>query len=379
MIYRGVDLEKISAISFLELRDYLKSNNWSVTQISGTSLYLFKKGTSEIIFSSEIDLVDKARRIADALLEIQSVEDKEVRQIIKNISHNTVDVIRFRLGGPIAEDGTIPMDFGIDLFNGGKKALLASACLAADPQKYHARLQRGDAEGFINSCRIGQTEYGSFVTTFLCPTVVDTEDANNEGFGRKATSTLIKSLSNVVSSIDNDQVDSLLNEVTPLISGNICEAILQMMPSERGSSFLEVSASWSPKIAAPNIVSRVSFTSSYYERIESIARNLRPQHSPLSANIIARVDGLNGKPDADGKVRGEVVLVFVDESGELIKAKVDLNSDDYQKAWKAHGSNIHLSFKGILHKGSGRKLSQIKDATDVDVLDTNSSVLRNPV
>src|SRR5205807_5516419 len=50
-----------------------------------------------------------------------------------------------------------------------RKALLAASCSAVQPQTFHPRLSRTEAEQLLQACRLGQTERGSFTAVIACP------------------------------------------------------------------------------------------------------------------------------------------------------------------------------------------------------------------
>ena len=52
---------------------------------------------------------------------------------------------------------------------GARKALLASACSVIQPQPFHPRLSRAEAEQLVRSSTLGQTERGSFTAVISCP------------------------------------------------------------------------------------------------------------------------------------------------------------------------------------------------------------------
>ena len=51
-------------------------------------------------------------------------------------------------------------------------------------------------------------------------------------------------------------------------------------------------------------------------------------------------------------MQGEIILAFISEDDELLKAKVSLNSKDYTKACDAHKETKYVQLDGILHRSS---------------------------
>jgi hypothetical protein len=161
----------------------------------------------------------------------------------------------------------------------------------------------------------------------------------------------MKSLSRITRAIDSDKTASLLVEETgqPVLSANLCEAMLAMQPiGER--SRLAIQTSWSNAFAPPaesETPSVVLLRSDVFREIEMIARELRPSNEPKISHFVGLVDSLLGDPDPDGRVQGDVILMLFDVEG-TIKARATLGADDYQIAWQAHGAARYVAFSGML-------------------------------
>jgi hypothetical protein len=159
------------------------------------------------------------------------------------------------------------------------------------PQKFHSRMRRTEAEQLINACRLGQTEEGSFVTAFICPlNAVPSEplpplvssNASPDSFTRKVTQTLMRSLSQVVEAVKSDQVETLISpqQGQIVISANLCEALLKLQPAAQ-ESLVSVYATWARTAPPPlNTPNKVRFSKEYFPIIEDVARRLRPAQRP---------------------------------------------------------------------------------------------------
>jgi hypothetical protein len=208
------------------------------------------------------------------------------------------DLVRFRVDEPEAERGSIPLLQGVSLVGAAKNALLSAACSVVQPQRL-----------------------------------------------------LMDSLGRISKAIDADATESLFvhDPAQPVISANLCEAILAMEPvGER--SRLSVETSWSRAYAPPPesaTPSRVSLRNDVFREIEIVARQLRPSNEPKIAQFIGLVDSLLGDPDAERRVSGDVILMLFDSEG-TIKARATLGPDDYKVAWRAHGEARFVSLSGML-------------------------------
>jgi hypothetical protein len=151
--------------------------------------------------------------------------------------------------------------------------LRASACSVIQPQAFHPRLSRVEADQLVKACRMAQTERGSFIVKVACPLdVVGPESTPTplfdlidepepepikyvamEPFTRQVTRLLMRSFNRITHAIDSDKTASLLLDEPgqPVLSANLCEALLAMQPTGDRSR-LAVQSTWSSSIPPPN-------------------------------------------------------------------------------------------------------------------------------
>jgi hypothetical protein len=86
-----------------------------------------------------------------------------------------------------------------------------------------------------------------------------------------------------------------------------------------------------------------------------------PETKEHTGTFIASVESLNGNEGDDGRRYGEVILaLFIDN--ESVSARVNLDLDNYEIAYKAHGSEGGLiKVKGKLRSGKRvRNLDEVE-------------------
>ena len=231
------------------------------------------------------------------------------------------------------------------------------------------------ASQLLERCRLGQTERGSFVATILCP-LDEARDAQAKlfddpetvPFARSATRLLIASVQHMVSAIDEDTISNVLTpkESQPVVSANLCEALLAMQPTGP-RSILTVSATWSPTVPPPPVSRQVRVKQDHFTQIEAIYDELRPRKEPRETEqFVATVSTLNGTPGLDDRISGEVTLTLLRDD-ESIRARADLTADEYEVADKAHMSHRFVSFKARL-VSTGRRTHMLESITGFSVL-----------
>ena len=251
----------------------------------------------------------------------------------------------------------MPLDHAIGMLVGARRQLLAAACSELRPERYHPRMSLAEAEQLLQQCRLGQTERSSFTVTLACPLHAVPEPPNlidETPFTRRVTALLMRSLHRLYLALDADELAPLLNpgENEPVISANLCEGLLDMTPEGDGST-LTISASWArtlPPSAAVPLPRVVRLRQETFVLIEKVAEKLRPAHAPQRQTLFGFVDTLNGRPNADGQMEGQVILRLVDPASDALRARTDLNATDYHTAWLAHGENRPIRLQGIVRR-----------------------------
>jgi hypothetical protein len=279
------------------------------------------------------------------------------------------DVLRFREVSPDAEAGNLPFDHAVRMINGTRRLLLSVAHSVLVPQPYHPRLSRSEAEEFVNRCRLGQTERGSFILNVACPLEpqLPLPGMEAEPFARQVTKLLMQSLEALARAADTAQADGLLDPTrNPGLSANLCESLLLLRPSGDRSS-LTVAAVWSRAfLPGPREPSRqVQLAQVVFEVAEALAPRLRTAPTPRPSRFLGFVDVLSGQPSRDDlRPSGEVdFTLFDDEQGE-VRARGVLNADDYATAAAAHLVSGVVAFKATLRRLP--RISRVDNITDFE-------------
>ncbi|AUX48905.1 uncharacterized protein SOCE26_104480 [Sorangium cellulosum] len=374
---RELKPEAVGQLSSLAVKRYLLARGWERVPSKRTGVGIFRRPDSavdEVLLPLSSDFADLDDAMASAVEEIARLEQRPAQQVLRDLLRPRADRLRFAVEGRDTTDGAIGIEDGIALLSGSRKALLAAACSVKRPQRFHPRMSLREAEAFVRSCRLGQTEQGSFVATVECALDIDDgaspplfEEAAVEPFGRKATVLLVRSAARVVDAIRADNLDDITEPPSgaPVVSANLCEALAEMLPGPEDAD-LRIGSSWSPVLPPPRDVPAViRVDRQYRSAIEQVARALRPSTRPEPDMYVGKVDALLGEPGPDGRLEGEVVLAAQVED-EILKIRVDLGPEEYQKAGGAHLGGLFVSVRGILRRGA--RVHRLEEATDLSVL-----------
>ena len=365
MRYKNIDTKTLRSIKPNFIKNYALSSGWDREGELPNKyfIYIHRVSRKQLIVPMNVEFDDYAHRVLDALELIAEIEKRQIPSVLNDIFTPNADIVKFRLSGQEYENGTVPLGEGLNLISGSKKSLFVSALQVYFPKRHHQRLRNSDVEEFLNKCRFGQTERGSFVTSFICPLGLSEQlsllnsqesDANSREtystFTRKVTANLVGCISLIKKAIDDDNLDILDSGETPLVSSNFCDALLEMRPSSINSN-LEVNVKFSTKDTIPNVETNISLRNDYFPEIEKISNELHPDFESKTHTIFAKVDACMGRPNENGKMEGEVILIFIDEESQT-KAKISLPPEDYQKAVEAHRQNKYIKVDGEHRPGS---------------------------
>lgn len=343
-----------------QVRSYALAKGWQrVPGVNGDiALFQHPEGQwDQLIVPMDESLDDYPRRMRDVIENLANFEHRPASDVLNDLLSPEADTLRYRVVSPTTGRGTIPLVDGIQLLEGARRSILAAACSVVQPNPYHPRMSRTEAQQLLNACQLGQTERGSYSVAIACPlrAVEQEQDLppDVEPFTRRAIALLMRSLSRVVSAIQADTIPAVFEDLpdAPVVSANLCEALLQVQPQDE-QSILDVTASWAttlpPKTPIP---SKVRVKHEYFPIIQDISRKLRPTLAPTADLFVGYVANLGGQPGEEGRMQGEATLSIVYEE-QIQFVRVDLPAEWWSIAHEALGAHGIVRFRGVFHRGA---------------------------
>jgi len=356
---------------------YARSHGWSQFRKSG-NLMVFNRpeagSLDQVLLPVDASRPDYAERLTDAVEKLATFEDRPPAVIATDLLHFDADVLRYRIASQRSERGTLPLSQAIDLLAGARQSILAAAHSALAPKKYHPKLSRGEAQQLLERCDLNQTEQRSFVVAISCPLRAVDEAAglfpNNETFTRRTSVLLSKALAELDRAVEEERVNSIVEQEKPIISANLCEALMKMRPLQE-DGILEFLPSWAPStpMLDKSIPGSIRFSNDKFPAIEDIYRQMRKRDEPQADFWVAYVDELRGTESQDHTREGEVVFTLLDE-GEAVRAKANLTTEQYSVAYGAHNPVKPLVVFGTLHRGP--RVSRLDPVTRLERFDPDT-------
>ena len=361
-----------------KVRAYLNARGWIDANVRVGNLSVFDRPgeLDQVLVPTDPTRFDFPSLMGDAVEKLANFERRPPVAVIADLFNSKSDTQRYRIASPRAEAGTLPLPQALDLLAGAKQSLLAAAHSVIAPKRHHPRLSRSEAVKLVDASLMGQTGVGSFVVTVLCPLdAVGPEETspslfNNDqtSFVRRATMLLHRALSELSGAIRQDRIGRLVESEEPVVSANLCDALLKMRPVD-DQGLLEFSTSWAPSAPIQNEYLRtsVALTADDFEAIADIYRQLRSDLPTVRQTFVAYVDELKGEETEDGRREGEVILTLYAED-ELVRARATLGSADYQTAYAAHNPTAPLAIRGTLLRGPRTaRLSDVEFIRPIDL------------
>ncbi|HEX5244271.1 MAG TPA: hypothetical protein VFW23_13495 [Tepidisphaeraceae bacterium] len=352
--------EKLERIVPRDAQGYLRFHGWRQFRTSGR-LMIFNRpepdSLDQVLSPVDAARPDFADRMADVVEKLSAFEARSPAAVVTDLLNFDADVLRYRVASRRAEQGTLPLVQAIDLLGGAKQSLLAAAHSTLVRVKHHPKLSRAEAIQLVDACQLNQTEQRSFVVAISCPMrAVDPDEAGllpgRAPFARRATALLTRALAALDHAIEEDRANSIVDQEQPIVSANLCNALLKMRP-QQDDGILEFIPSWAastPLDADERLPASVAFSADEFTAVEDVYRQLRPAEGPQDKPWIAFVEELRGTQGEDGTREGEVVFTLFDDE-ELVRARANLTREQYQIAYQAHNPTRPLLVAGQLHRG----------------------------
>jgi hypothetical protein len=378
------DKTALDSLHPLEVAAYLRTSGWVQTRSSSGKEVVWTKDSGESLpFEARLPLDrqfgDFALRMHDLLAVLETTEERSQFEILRDLQTSATDVIRIRLLARESSDGTLQIDDGVDLVGHAREIMMASACSTARPRVWYRRRRPPEAEEYIRTVRLGQTEVGSYVISVLSRVApsftshsVD-EFARADPFERRVTTNLASFLDVMRVSAEvaasNGDMAAFKDKVDEGVSVNLCDAVAGLAPEDpRSHDGIRFEFMWSPgRPQVHSVPKTIVIPSDAIDVIKEAGRALR-QYAPLEEvevrGPVRRLERNESDPEGVATVVGLV-------DGQWRNIRVVLSDPDYTNAVRAHSDRIPVTCIGDVVR-EGRSLV-MKTPTSFSVEDDELS------
>lgn len=351
--------ERINTLLFAK---YLKDSGWNHFDTKRKDIRVFQKTMSDgkffqVVLPLERSLSDYSEAIMTAVETVAVAEESTSENLLMFLLNPNSDILKIRLCKKGIESGSILFDDALHLYENARKLIASAAMDVQNPKKYHRGRIDTAVNNFLNSCRFGQTEIGSYVLSVVCPLGNMDEDGVyhkmsvfstdcDDSFTRKVTCRVMDNLLRIKKCIDEGEYRSLTDDDDP-ISANFYEALAGLNLDSDDTS-VEVSVGWTPSVKNDRCTAdSISFSHDYYQPIiEAIDRIKR--FTDEKTRIIGRINKLESIPDVEKRISGKVSVVYIDDEGKRRTVRAELDKNDYALALEAHSKGFYVEIAGTL-------------------------------
>jgi hypothetical protein len=363
---------------------YLASRGWVSKPYGAAAQALQFRNPSvrgvDLLLPLSRDLGDYTQRMADVVIALATIEQRPIWVILNDLSGPSGDVFRLKIAGSVTSQGSFPLDDAIKLFQGGRQLLWSSAFSLLRPEALHPHRRIKQVEDFVKTCRLGQTERGSFVATIFAPVPPEIQpplanlDAGEfqleeQPFSRRVTTRVMSTLGLMASAISVGKPEQLLDAVAQGVSANICDALVMMKPPG-DESRLDVDVSWSKnRPHLPTGVPRsVSFPQEAFTVIEEVGRQ-------LCTRLTAKTERFRGKVLSVKRALRPLIpevagwmVIATDVNGSSARVKADLGSEDFVVACEALRDDLFVEVRGVIRHDVMAREYVLTEPSDLRVL-----------
>ena len=201
------DESALSAIAVRSLHAYMRQHGWTKIGAFGDKGTIYGADHSiELIVPESTAYADYSQSVGKIIGILADIENRSEAAVLRDLTIADLDLIRVR--APEADDdGSLPLDKGVDIIKQSREALLAAACAVSRPQRVFRAGSNQEAKNYLESVRLGQTERGSFVVSLLSPvppSLAETDqqmslwpEIQDEPYARRVTRTFMNALAEI--------------------------------------------------------------------------------------------------------------------------------------------------------------------------------------
>jgi hypothetical protein len=359
----------------VDLAAYLAARGWSKVAEIGTVGGVWEASRADaqaqVMLPADHTVGDFDLRMGELLASLAAWERRSQFEVFTDLQQFGTDVIRVRASVDGA-DGTIPLADGARLVDQAREMLLAAASATVRRAPFFQRRKPAEAIAYLEEVRMGQTEIGSYVATFLSPITPALLPQEGLGFAepfeRKVVQTLCEAVGaarDAAIGARNTREYAAFAATVPLgVSANLCEALAGLSEAVHGPEPLEIAVTWSPMRPVPDGPTwHVQLAAELAPVLREAARTLKEQVPPADVEVVGPVVKL-ARPE--GQPQGTIWLVGL-VGNSLKTMMIELGHDDYEIALEAHRQETHIRVRGTIVR-TGRTY-ELQDPQDFSVFD----------
>jgi hypothetical protein len=317
------DKQAFATLNPFEVKAYLVDTGWQEDRVLpklGSFWRHAENDRVEVPLPYDKSVADFTDRMRDAVEVLADFEKRPQLEILKDLEWAGQDVVRVRLVRTEIEDGTLPLEQGVEFLESARNAVYASACAAASKHRrayYYSRPPKAVTD-FMEGVRLGQTERGSYVVAIETPIAPELQEQTGqipEPFARTVTRTLAGALETLREAATRGNAKAIESAVSAGVSANLCSSMAEALHLSGSQGEVEVRVSWArTRRVAESTPRKISFPSYLKGVISEAAELLRSIAEIDNFELIGTVYQLRQNTEA-------VILGLVDDHYRKVRVE----------------------------------------------------------
>lgn len=263
------------------LRSYVESRGWrkvgTYTYPGTAHIYESDANGDGITVMESTHFADYPLRMWEAIWALADAENREWSAVLSDLLMSDFDAVRVRWSGDSA-DGAIPLDAGAALIQGSRDMLLAAACSAQRSKPAFRAGSNKEAQRYIESAQLRQTQRGSFIINIALPVPALPIPVERDTFHDHVVRKLISGLSAVhkAARFAESETDfrDFANEISNGVSANLCGALAGMLVGPSVKS-VDISVNWALSRSTAREPFAIRFDKSNVETLKGASEFLK--------------------------------------------------------------------------------------------------------
>ncbi len=357
MIGDDFDAQDLLAISPAALSAYARSLGWTKAEEYGSYSNIYSsEELPGILIPRTKDLADYLSIVQRLMATFAKVSETSMLAVYRDLVTADRDAMRLCVSEK-DDDGSLPINAGVDLMVGARDMILAAAWSFGNPRPVHRGRPNRKVADYLSRVRLGQTEQGSFTVTVLSPVISPVvnltrfgePELHDEPLARQMTQHIWSSLlatRRATGYTSAGDANAFREVVGQGVSANLCEAIAKVLEH---FPRLDTTLSWAhtrPVRRVPGI----GFAATDGSILREAVRSLQTLESCHDARLVGHVRSLQrGEDQTEG-----TITVSAEMGGKSQLITTLLPQPEYEIAIKAHTDKVPVVMTGDLERGSQR-------------------------
>lgn len=346
-------LEKIlRAIDPSYLARYLLRNGYRLEESHSDAVHVYHKQQAEVLLvPANNKAVDYPRAVAN-LIEAMTTPTLSFDDVLGLIVVPDCDIVRYQVEGADATWGQLRLGYVHEATHALYDVLRYSAAGVSTARTDYTNVSE-QAKAFSNTCRFGQTEYGSFVMKVFCPTnpLAVSVDREAPPFGRQVTRATVENLEFLASESASEPSTPL----PPAMNSQVASAVMRLKPGWEFAStgisvrFTAILTGDGAPISDESNES-LEFGPFIYARAQSVRDRLKKALESGREVLTGFITDLHKDRPTSREDVSRQITIDAKYGGTRRKVTMRLTPADYSKAVKWHDAEDQVKLDALLDK-----------------------------